>query len=99
MIRHTVVFKLKHPQDSIEEREFFRAVGTLAAIPGVRNFARLRQINPGCPYDYCLSMEFDGPQEYQKYNDYPAHVQFVSGRWIPEVASYMELDYEINDLI
>ena len=95
MIRHTVVFRLKHPRDSIKEREFLRAAGTLAAIPGVRNFICLRQINPSSPYDHCLSMEFDGRQEHQKYNDHPAHIQFVSGRWNPEVAAYMELDYEI----
>jgi Stress responsive A/B Barrel Domain len=73
---------------------FLRAAGELAAIPGVVNFVCLRQVNPQCPFDYCLSMEFAGLEDYQRYNGHPAHEKFVSGRWIPEVSSYMELDYE-----
>jgi hypothetical protein len=95
MIRHTVVFKLKHPRDSIEERDFLRAADILTAIPVVRNFLRLRQVNPRSPYDYCLSMEFDSRQDYLDYNEHPVHLEFVGSRWMPEVAAFMELDYEI----
>jgi Stress responsive A/B Barrel Domain len=95
MIRHTVVFRLKAPKHSSEEREFLRAAGELAAIPGVGNFVCLRQVNPKSPFDYCLSMEFASQEDYQGYNRHPAHTQFVSGRWNPEVTAYMELDYEL----
>ena len=40
-------------------------------------------------------MEFASQEDYQSYNEHPTHTQFVSGRWIPEVAAYMELDYEL----
>jgi hypothetical protein len=94
MIRHTVVFRLKAPKHSTEERAFLYAAEELAAIPGVENLVFLRQVNPQCPFDYCLSMEFAGMEDYQRYNEHPAHAQFVSIRWIPEVSTYMELDYE-----
>jgi hypothetical protein len=34
MIRHTVVFKLKHPKDSPEEKVFLDAIKKLSSIPG-----------------------------------------------------------------
>ncbi len=37
-IRHSVIFKLKHPKGSAEERDFFNAAKKLAAIPGVEKF-------------------------------------------------------------
>jgi hypothetical protein len=94
MIRHTVVFRLKAPKHSSEERAFLHAAEELAAIPGVANLVCLRQVNPRCPFDYCLSMEFAGMEDHQRYNEHPAHAQFVSIRWIPEVSTHMELDYE-----
>jgi len=97
VIRHTVAFRLKHRHGSIEEHEFFRAAGGLAAIPGVEKFTCLRQINSGSPYDYGLSMEFAGREHYQQYNVHPVHVQFVKERWKLEVAAYMELDFEVMD--
>jgi hypothetical protein len=36
-IRHSVIFKLKHPKGSAEERDFFNAAKKLAAIPGWKN--------------------------------------------------------------
>jgi hypothetical protein len=95
MIRHTVVFRLKAAKHSSEERAFLHAAEELAAIPGVANFVCLRQVNPQSPFDYCFSMEFSGLEDYQRYNGHPAHAQFVSVRWIPEVSTYMELDYEV----
>ena len=38
-------------------------------------------------------MEFANEVAYQVYNDHPDHVAFVQGRWIPEVAAFLEIDY------
>ena len=39
-------------------------------------------------------MEFAGPEAYAAYNEHPDHVRFVQERWLPEVADFLEIDYE-----
>ena len=56
MIRHTVVFKLKHPAGSQPELDFLRSAQKLLEIPKVRNFECLRQISEKNGYDFGLSM-------------------------------------------
>ena len=97
MIRHTVVFKLKHPAGSELELDFLRAAQKLSEIPKVKNFECLRQISEKNDYDFGLSMEFDSADDYEFYNMHPLHVEFVQTRWIPEVADFMEIDYEPCD--
>ena len=94
MIRHTVVFKLKHPSGSQPELDFLRTAQKLLEIPTVRNFECLRQISEKNDYDYGLSMEFDSAADYESYNTHPSHVEFVQTHWIPEVTDFMEIDYE-----
>ena len=95
MIRHTVVFKLKHAAGSEAELDFLRSAQTLATeIPTVKNFETLRQVSEKNNYDFGLSMEFASAEDYQTYNEHPVHVEFVESRWIPEVADFMEIDYE-----
>ncbi len=93
MIRHTVVFSLKHPAGSTEESSFLNAAQVLASIPGVEKFERLRQVSPKADFDFGFSMEFADQAAYQTYNDHPDHVAFVRDRWVPEVASFQEIDY------
>jgi hypothetical protein len=93
MIRHTVVFSLKHPKDSAAERAFFAAAKGLADIPGVKKFEMLRQISAKCGFDYGFSMEFADQAAYDAYNADPSHVEFVQQRWMNEVAEFMEIDY------
>jgi len=95
MIRHTVVFSLKHKKDSAEEQAFFAAAKKLAAIPGVKKFEMLRQTSKKCGFEYGLSMEFADQATYDAYSSHPSHVAFVRDRWIPEVAEFMEIDYVI----
>ena len=99
MIRHTVVFKLKHAAGSEWERDFLQAARKLAAIPTVKKFECLRQVSKKNTYAFALSMEFSCPQDYQVYNDHPDHVHFVQTRWIPEVSDFMEIDYEPLDKV
>ena len=94
MIRHTVAFRLKHANGSDAERKFLKATEILAAIPGVKKFEKLRQVSPKNDYAFGLSMEFADHAAYAGYNDHPDHVAFVRDRWIPEVAAFMEIDYE-----
>jgi hypothetical protein len=93
MIRHTVVFKLKHPAGSQPELDFLRTARKLSEISTVRNFECLRQISEKNGYDFGLSMEFDSAADYETYNTHPSHVEFVQTRWIPEVIDFMEIDY------
>jgi hypothetical protein len=93
MIRHTVVFSLKHPRGSEAERGFLEAALVLKAIPGVEKFEQLRQVSPKADYDFGFSMEFADQAAYQGYNDHPDHVAFVRDRWVPEVARFQEIDY------
>jgi hypothetical protein len=67
MIRHTVVFKLKHPSGSQPEHDFLQAARILATIPTVRNFEALRQTSRKNNYDFGFSMEFSSSQDYQIY--------------------------------
>ena len=80
MIRHTVVFKLKHPAGSELELDFLRSAQKLSEIPKVKNFECLRQISEKNDYDYALSMEFESAADYETYNTHPSHVEFVQTR-------------------
>ena len=93
MIRHTVVFRLKHAKGSKEEKAFLAAADVLASIPGVEKFEKLRQVSTKNGYAFGFSMEFADAPAYQGYNDHPEHVRFVNERWLPEVEEFMEIDY------
>jgi heme-degrading monooxygenase HmoA len=92
MIRHAAIFKLKHARGSDEEKDFLDAIRELKAIPGVERFELARETSPKNAYDFAVSMYFADEAAYQAYNVHPAHVAFVEGRWIPEMASFMEHD-------
>ena len=94
MIRHTVAFRLRHAPGSEEEATFLRDARALAAIPGVETFEQLRQVSPKNDYAFGFSMEFTNRQAYDGYNRHPDHVAFVRDRWVPEVESFLEIDYE-----
>ena len=93
MIRHTVVFKLKHPGGSAAERKFLEDAQVLADIPTVRNFERLRQVSAKNGFKFGFSMEFADQAAYDTYDTHPVHVTFVRDRWKVEVADFMEIDY------
>jgi LAS superfamily LD-carboxypeptidase LdcB len=93
MIRHTVVFTLKHAAGSAPEKAFLEAADVLADIPGVEKFEKLKQVSPKNDYAFGFSMEFKDQAAYTGYNDHPWHVAFVKDRWVPEVSRFMEIDY------
>lgn len=96
-IRHTVVFRLSHPEGSDAEADFLAtAEAKLAPIPGVEAFEILREVSPKNSYRFGISMEFAGQDAYEAYNDHPDHVGFVEGRWIPEVEDFLEIDYAVR---
>lgn len=92
-IRHTVVFKLVHPEGSAEERDFLDAAERLAAVPGVEAFELLAEISSKNGYRFGISMEFADRAAYDSYNEHPDHVRFVQERWLAEVSDFLELDY------
>lgn len=93
MIRHTVVFRLKHAPDSASEKAFLEDARMLAAIPGVEKFEQLREVSPKNDYAFGFSMEFADQAAYDAYNDHPDHVAFVRDRWMVEVDDFLEIDY------
>jgi hypothetical protein len=93
MIRHIVPFRLKHANGSPEEAAFLGALAKLADIPGVLNLQVMPQISRKNDFTHGVSMEFASNETYQAYNDHPDHVAFVQGRWVPEVADFMEIDF------
>lgn len=94
MIRHTVAFRLVHPAGSAEERDFLAAATVLGTIPGVERFEQLGQTSAKNDFTFGFSMEFADAAAYDGYNQHPAHNSFVQERWVPEVADFLELDYE-----
>ena len=94
MIRHTVVFRLKHAKGSAAEKKFLADAMALEGIPGVEKFEQLRQVSPKNDYAFGFSMEFADEAAYQGYNDHPVHVAFVRDRWMKEVEAFLEIDYE-----
>ena len=93
MIRHTVVFSLKHAQNSAEEAIFLERARKLANIATVKKFECLKQVSSKNEFDFGLSMEFDHQADYDFYNDHPEHVEFVTNCWLKEVKNFMEIDY------
>lgn len=55
MIRHTVIFVLKHAHGSLQEKSFLRDALVLKEIPGVEKFERLRQVSRKNDYDFSAS--------------------------------------------
>jgi quinol monooxygenase YgiN len=94
MIRHTVAFRLKHESGTAAEHDFLLAARELSKIEGVRKFECLRQTSRKNQFTFGLSMEFADAAAYAFYSNHPDHAAFVQNRWIPEVAEFMEIDYE-----
>jgi hypothetical protein len=95
MIRHTVIFTLKHAHGSLQEKGFLRdARVALEKIPGVEKFEQLRQVSSKNDYRFGLSMEFKDQKAYDAYDRHPRHVAFVQDRWNREVEKFLEIDYE-----
>jgi hypothetical protein len=93
MIRHTVVFTLKHAAGSAEEGALPARCQGAGRHSGRR---KVRAIAPGQPQERLRLRLLDGIRRqaaYSGYNDHPDHVAFVRDRWIPEVARFLEIDY------
>lgn len=95
MIRHTVVFNLKHAHGSLQEKAFLRDALVLKEIPGVKKFEQLKQVSKKNDYEFGFSMEFADQAAYDAYNVHPKHVKFVEERWKREVEKFLEIDYEL----
>ncbi len=94
MIRHTVIFVLKHAHGSLQEKAFLRDAKVLKEIPGVEKFEQLRQVSKKNDYQFGFSMEFKDQAAFDAYNVHPEHVKFVEERWKREVERFLEIDYE-----
>ena len=95
MIRHSVIFVLKHAHGSLQEKAFLRDAMVLTEIPGVEKFEQLKQVSKKNDYEFGFSMEFADQAAYDAYNVHPKHVKFVEERWKREVERFLEIDYEL----
>ena len=94
-IEHTVAFRLSHAPDSPEEADFLDEARTaLPSIPGVADFAVMRQVSRKSPLVWQFRMRFADQAAYDAYDTHPTHVDFVERRWTREVAEFQELDFE-----
>ena len=93
MIQHTVVFRLKHPQASVEEAKFLEKAQKLGELPMVIDLKVLKQVGKKNNFTFGLSMFFESDETYQSYNNHPDHQSFVNEVWLPEVAEFLEIDY------
>ena len=93
VIRHTVMFRLKHAKGTVEETAFLSAATVLADIPGVKRFEQLVRVSPKNDFSFGFSMEFDDRAAFHAYDSHPDHVAFVRDRWVPEVEAFLEADY------
>ena len=94
MIRHTVVFKLKYPKGSPEEKKFLTAANKLSSISVVHNFEAFRETSKKNDFDYFFYMEFESMKAYDEYNEHPVHTEFVETYWKKYVEKFLEIDYE-----
>lgn len=94
MIEHTVTFRLRHDAGSPGESAFLEEAAALAAIPGVIDFTIRRQTSPKLDHRFGISMRFASRADYESYNAHPAHGAFIERRWLTEVASFQEADFE-----
>jgi hypothetical protein len=94
LITHSVFFRLKHKQGSVEEKSFLDTCRrVLKPIPGVRDFRVLNETSPKNKFEFGLTMNFANQAAYDEYNTHHAHVDFVKNVWIPNVAEFQEIDY------
>jgi hypothetical protein len=92
-ITHTVFFTLK---ESVKVSEFKAEAMKLADIPGVKDLQWVRETSPKNEFDYGLTMRFKDQAAYDAYNIHPDHVRFVEKIWIPNVATFLEIDWQAD---
>ena len=90
-IQHTVTFRLN---DAVDPDWFLGECRQLASIPGVTDFEILAQVGQKADFTHGLSMVFSDAIAYAAYDSHPDHQAFVHDVWLPNVAQFLELDYQ-----
>lgn len=94
-IKHMVIFCLKSEKNSPETQKFLEdARSILTSIPVTENFKVMNQISLKNDYDFGFSMEFKNKEAYDTYNSHPSHLAFVQNRWVNEVTTFLEIDFQ-----
>lgn len=95
-IKHMVVFKLHAGKNNSAAEQFLKvSADELTTIPGVEQFEILRQVSAKTDFDYGFSMVFANQAVYDAYNSHPVHTQYVAERWLKEVSSFQEIDFQV----
>ncbi|WP_075590516.1 Dabb family protein [Labilibacter marinus] len=94
-VQHMVIFNLPYAPHSADVKQFLsKSEKILAAIPGVKDFQIVLQTSKKNKFEYGFSMLFSGHDNYDAYNNHPAHLAYVRDMWIPIVTEFLEIDYE-----
>jgi quinol monooxygenase YgiN len=95
MITHSVYFRLNHAAGSAGETKFLADSEPLASLPTVIGFKYLKQTSRKNSFTHGFTMDFTDQAAYDAYNTHPVHTAYVQNIWIPNVAEFMEIDYEV----
>ena len=87
--------KLKHKSGSDAEKAFLDECVKLESLPSVLNYKIVRETSPKNDFTFGLVMNFKTQEDYDSYNNHPDHVYFVENVWIPNVATFQEIDYDL----
>lgn len=93
MIEHTVTFRLRHAEGSAEKQAFVAAAREVVTIPDVRDFSIRRQLSPKSDHTFGITMRFESPAAYARYNAHPVHAAFIRDYWLPDVVAFQEADF------
>src|SRR4051794_17901095 len=95
-VKHTVVYRVLHPQESEEESRFLEAAAGLAPIPGAGRFELLPAASSTNSYGSGISMEFADRAAFERYNARAELEPFVRERWLAAVDACLEIDYAVR---
>lgn len=97
MIKHSVIFNFKDSVTPVQKQDFFEATQNLSLIEGVKHLQTLRQVSPKNKFTYCISMEFDTMEIYERYNNHPDHQTFIQRFWLKLIKDFLEIDLKPID--
>jgi len=97
MVHHIVLFQLKPevPPDRVEEM-MMKTRMMLLKIPEVRNVRCGKRIDPGNPYPFFMSADFESMDKLMSYMEDPIHIKFVQDVVKENASDWVVMDYEME---
>lgn len=97
MVHHIVLFRLKPelPEDRVEEM-MRKTRMMLLKIPEVYNVRCGKRIDPGNPYPFFLSADFESMDRLIVYMENPIHLKFMEEVVKPNASEWLIYDFEME---